>query len=105
MAVVEAELDQGCRSCTTQPVALEAVAAVSGDAREQPVGVSTAGSTPEPAGPMLARCGEGVVGEAVECEPAFLENWVTGVGLDGGPDGVRAVVDESYVEAGVSRFN
>ena len=43
---------------------------------------------------MLSRGGEGMMGESVESETTALEDGVAGVGLDGWPDGERAVVNQ-----------
>lgn len=93
--MVDFELCQCGRGGASGAVALEAAAAVAGEAGELVVGVvGAAGSGPDAAGPVGVREGEGDVGEGVEEEAAAAEDGVTGVGLDGWPEGVFAVVDE-----------
>lgn len=58
-----------------------------------------AGSCPDSAGPVLVGRREGAVGEGREEEAAAFRDGVAGVGLDGGPDGVRAVVDQGQHQA------
>lgn len=58
-----------------------------------------AGSSPDAAGPVLVGSREGAVGEGREEEATAFGDGVAGVGLNGGPDRVRAVVDEGQDEA------
>ncbi|RXH84542.1 hypothetical protein DVH24_032826 [Malus domestica] len=53
------------------------------------------GAGPDAAGPGLDGGGEGAMVEGFEEEAAALKDGVAGVGLDGGPDGEGAVVDDS----------
>ena len=94
VAMVEAELSYSGWGGAAQAVALEAVAAVAGGAGEAVVGVGAAGTGPDPTRPVLSRGGEGAMGASVESEAAALEDGVAGVGLDGWPDGERAVVNQ-----------
>ncbi|CAN6559618.1 unnamed protein product [Malus baccata var. baccata] len=94
-AVVEADLGKGGGGGAAGSVALEAAAAVSGEAGEVRSVLGAVGAGPDAPGPGLGGSGEGAVGEGVEEEAAPLEDGVAGVGLDGGPDGEGAVVDES----------
>ncbi|KAK1264516.1 hypothetical protein QJS04_geneDACA011233 [Acorus gramineus] len=96
--VVEVELRESGGGGAAEAGALEAAAAVAGEAGEAVVGVGAAGAGPDSARPGLVRGGEGAVGEGVEGEAAVLEDGVARVGLDGGPDGVGAVVDEGESE-------
>lgn len=101
--VVEVELSERRRRCATETVALEAVSAVSSDAREFSVVVGAAGSTPDATGPVGGWWRERAVGVGWESEATFLEDGVTGVGLNGWPDGEGTVVDDGEKEpAGVS---
>lgn len=99
VAVVEAELDEGGRGFAAGAVALKLAAAVAGGAGEAFVSGDAAGAAPDAAGPVLGRGREGTVGEGVEGEAAALQDGVADVGLDGGPDGVRAVVDQGQDHA------
>lgn len=95
VVVVEAELDEGGGGGAAEAFALEAAGAVAGGAGEVAAGVVGApGAGPDAAGPVLGGGGEGAVGEGGEGEAAALEDLVAGVGLDGGPNGEGAVVDE-----------
>lgn len=58
-----------------------------------------AGSSPNAAGPVLVGSREGAVGEGGEVEAPAFRDGMAGVGLDGGPDRVGAVVDEGHDEA------
>ena len=58
-----------------------------------------AGSSPDAAGPVLVGSREGSVGEGGEVEASAFRDGMAGVGLDGGPDRVGAVVDEGHDEA------
>lgn len=99
VAVVEAELGEGGGCGAAGPGALEAAAAVAGGAGEVAGGGSgAAGAGPDPAGPVLGGAREGAVGKLVEVEAAPFEDGEAGVGLDGGPDWVGAVVDYGHDE-------
>lgn len=99
LAVVEAELGEGGGGGAAGPGALEAAAAVAGGAGEVAGGGGgAAGAGPDPAGPVLGGAREGAVGELVEVEAAPFEDGEAGVGLDGGPDWVGAVVDYGHDE-------
>ena len=100
-ALVEAELGEGGGGGTAGAGALDAAAAIAGGAAEAAFGVGAGGAGPDSAGPVLLGAGEGAVGELVEVEAAALEDGVASVGLDGGPDGVGAVVDYGYYEVRV----
>lgn len=91
---MEGELGQSGGSGSTGAAAFEAAAAVAGDAGELAVDVGASGASPDPAGPVVRRGGEGAVGEGVEGEAATLQDVVAGVWLDGWPDGKGTVVDD-----------
>lgn len=93
--VVEVDLRQRSGGCAAGSVALEAAAAVAGEAGEVVLGLGAVGAGPDPTRPGLGRGGEGAVGEGGEVEAATLEDGVAGVGLDAGPEGEGAVVDQS----------
>lgn len=57
------------------------------------VGVCAACTGPDPTGPVLGRGGEGAVCKALEGEAAAFKNGVAAVGLNGGPDSERTVVN------------
>lgn len=96
---MEAELGESSWSLAAGAVAFEFSAAVTGLAGEVFVVTDAAGTSPDTAGPVLVGGGEGAVREGGEEEAAAFGNGVAGVGLNGGPDGVRAVVDEGQDEA------
>lgn len=93
-AVVDLELGEGGGCGAPGAVALEAAAAVAAGAGEGGAGVGAAGAGPDAAGPVGVGDGDGLVGEGAEGEAAAGEDGVAGVGLDAGPHGVVAVVDE-----------
>lgn len=68
-------------------------------AREMVLCISALGAAPDAAGPVGGGGVEGAVGEAVEEKAATFKDWEASVGLDGGPDGIGAVVDYGDVEA------
>lgn len=94
VAVVEDELGQGGRGGAAEAAALEAAAAVAGGAGEAVAVVGAGGAGPDAAGPVGGGGREGAVGEGGEGEAAALQDGVPGVGLNGGPDGVGAVVHQ-----------
>jgi len=94
VAVVGFHLRQGGGSGATGAVALETAAAVAAGAGEGGAGVGAAGAGPDPARPVGIGDGDGEVGEGVESEATAGEDWVAGVGLNGWPHGVVAVVNE-----------
>jgi len=94
VAVVGLHLRQGGGGGATSTVALETAAAVSAGAGKGGAGVGAAGTGPDPARPVDVGDGDGLVGEGVEGEATAGEDWVAGVGLNGWPDGVVAVVNE-----------
>lgn len=94
VAVVEAELGQCGGGGAAEAVALQAAAAVTGDAGEVAVGVGAVAAGPYTAGPVGVGGGEGAVGEGVENEAAALQHRMAGVGQNGGPNGEGTVVDD-----------
>lgn len=96
--VVEIELSERSRSCAPETVTFETVTAVSGDTRELAVVVGAAGSAPYATGPVGRWWEKGAVGVGWESEATFLEDGVTGVGLNGWPDGEGTVVDDGEEE-------
>lgn len=94
VAVVDLQLGQGGGGGAAGAVALEAAAAVARGAGEGGAGVGAGGAGPDAAGPVGVRDGDGEVGERVEGEAAAAQVGVAGVGLDGRPHCVVAVVDE-----------
>lgn len=93
-AVVKGELGQSGRGGPTGTVALDAAAAVARHAGEFAANVDAAGSSPDPAGPVARRGGEGAVGESVEGEAASFQDVVAGVRLYGWPYGEGAIVND-----------
>lgn len=93
-SVVEAELRQRHWRGAAEAVALYAVAAVSRGTRETAVGVGTACSSPDAAGPLGSGCGEGTVGQCLKGKAAAFEDRVAGVGLDSWVNGERTVVND-----------
>ncbi|KAL1818887.1 hypothetical protein ACET3Z_013756 [Daucus carota] len=95
MAVVERELGQsGGRSSTTAIAFHFSCATVSGGTGKVVVVGVAVSTRPQATGPVGRGGGEGSVGEGGEKEASAFEEEVAGVGLDGGPERERAVVDD-----------
>jgi hypothetical protein len=99
-AVVERDLRQRGRRRAAEPAALEPAAAVTRRAVELRARAGAARARPDAARPGVGRRGEGPVGERREEEAAALEDVVARVGLDAGPHGERAVVDDGQGHRG-----
>lgn len=84
----------------SETAALESAFAVAGGADElAAVGVGNAtGAGPDVSGPVVGRSGEGAVGESWKVKAALVEDGVADVGLNGGPNGKVAVIDEGQEE-------
>lgn len=96
--MVELDLSESRRRCSTTTAAFDMITTVSGDAFELAFAVDgTTGSCPDPPGPVMGWDDEGAEGESLKGEPAILEDGLAGVGLDCRPDCEWAVVDYSQV--------
>lgn len=84
----------------SETAALESAFAVAGGADELAavVGGNATGAGPDVSGPVVGRGGEGAVGESWKVKAALVEDGVADVGLNGGPNGKVAVIDEGQEE-------
>lgn len=96
--VMKVELSERSWCGAAETVAFEAVSTVSGGAGEFSVVVVTTSTGPDATGPVSGWGEEGAVSEGWESEATFLEDGVTGVGLNGWPHGEGTVVDDGEEE-------